>query len=440
MLYFIVATAFASYNPASMGAATYLHQVGANHPALVSEQRAPLIPPVVCEQVINPNFCKGPAAQPGSICSWQEDKCETVEANEEASEMHEEHAELSCELLSNNQLLCEATPGCHFEEFECKTGEGKFPEMHSGIPPQRPEPATHGGLPSFPPAGGPQPAGSHGIFPGAGLPGIHGLPPNNPPPVMMVPETNQPSPFLPPPPPVQPVAPAFHPQPLEPLRPLQGQLCESLPETRCFGPAAKPGDLCVWDAEDLECIESSEADVEVVCKNLSKDPKLCDQQTDCFWDAMGKNCLENKFGENEPATEFFSVCSKFQDVTSCASESQCFWDTAAGPGFCVNLIQAENVCRVLNTPQHCSTNPFCHWRADTCVASRGLLRKAAAPINSKQSVPTTELLFGVAAVISGLLCGVVLAAARSMCAKSEARNEDYRDIMLEIDAQVSRQV
>jgi len=211
-----------------------------------------------------------------------------------------------------------------------------------------------------------------------------------------------------------------------------------------------PGEFCSWDEEDAECLSVSENDIEAICERFTKDPKLCDQHENCFWDEFDFECSEIEFAPNgEPMNEekpsesepiFSTDCGNFQDVNSCAAQAHCFWDSVAGHamGLCVNVIQAKNVCRVLDTAQHCSTNGLCHWRGTYCVPVAGLRSVHRSTTDVMKAYVPTEFEVGMAASVLGLLLGLFLAWVQSKVNHARslmASNEDYRDIMMDINSQ-----
>jgi len=397
--------------------------------------------PMNCEQILDPAFCKGPAMQSGYICSWQENECESIDPHEaheaperpEAGEAPEQKNDL-CEAFSLNQFACQSRPGCVFEDFECKTAE------RAVIP--HPFNAN----------------GGHGVFPNGAMP-MGPVPPMNP--AQPVPPMIPAQP-VPPMNPAQPAAPMPVPagglptQPTQPAnpedRPAGPQFCASLPEPQCFGPSMRQGELCMWDAEDYECVTASEADMEAICNQFYRDPVKCDQHENCFWDEVDKECAENKYtGKISDKPILTQICSNFHDIMSCASQAMCFWDTIANSnlGLCVNVIQAENVCRVLDTAIHCSTNALCHWQGGYCQAAglHGLLqaaprlqKSAAAKSPENKAAPATnwqlDLLVGVGASVLGLTIGLFVSWAHAKYQTDQVSNEDYRDIMMDMNTQV----
>merc|ERR1719225_368332 len=144
-------------------------------------------------------------------------------------------------------------------------------------------------------------------------------------------------------PPAHPTRPA-PPMPTQPIKQPGPQFCASLPEPQCFGPSMRQGELCMWDAEDYECVTALEADMEAICNQFYRDPVKCDQHENCFWDEVDKECAENTYtGKISDKPVLTQICSNFRDIMSCASQAMCFWDTIANSnlGLCVNVIQAE---------------------------------------------------------------------------------------------------
>lgn len=403
--------------------------------------------PMNCEQILDPAFCKGPAMQSGYICSWQENECESVDPHEaheaserpEAGEAPEQKSDL-CEAFSLNQFACQSRPGCVFEDFECKTAE------RAVIP--HPFNAN----------------GGHGVFPNGAMPmgpaqPVHPMMPVPPmipaqpvtPVQPMMPVPAAPVPAAPVPVPAGGALPAQPTQPANPEdRPAGPQFCASLPEPQCFGPSMRQGELCMWDAEDYECVTASEADMEAICNQFYRDPVKCDEHENCFWDEVDKECAENTYtGKISDKPVLTQICSNFHDIMSCASQAMCFWDTIANSnlGLCVNVIQAENVCRVLDTAIHCSTNALCHWQGGYCQAAglHGLLqaaprlqKSAAAAKGPKvKAAPTPswqlDLLVGVGASVLGLTIGLFVSWAHAKYQTDQVSNEDYRDIMMDMN-------
>lgn len=208
----------------------------------------------------------------------------------------------------------------------------------------------------------------------------------------------------------------------------------------------------MWDAEDYECVTASEADMEAICNQFYRDPVKCDQHENCFWDEVDKECAENTYsGKLSDKPLLTQICSNFKDVMSCASQAMCFWDTIANSnlGLCVNVIQAQNVCRVLDTAIHCSTNALCHWQGGICKATEmhGLLQKSAPASRGtqqrgqKKAAPMWQqnLLVGFGASVLGLTIGILASWIHGKYQTDQVSNDDYRDIMMDMNSQM-RQV
>merc|ERR1719483_1167934 len=95
-----------------------------------------------CEQILDPNFCKGPAmAGPGFICSWQGNECDAINPSDPKGQ---------CKMLSNDEAACTLQQGCHWEEFECEFGDQPLPHENQYAP----QVPTHGQLAPATPASG----------------------------------------------------------------------------------------------------------------------------------------------------------------------------------------------------------------------------------------------------------------------------------------------
>jgi len=413
-----------------------------------------------CEQILDPNFCKGPAMDgPGFICSWQGNECDAINPSSPKGQ---------CKMLSNDEAACTLQPGCHWEEFECEFGDQPLSHENQYAPqvpatgqlapaaPAAPMPATHPAVPVAPMAGAPPMPATHPAVPVAApvapAPPVapaapahgHGMPPA--PAAPAAPHGMPPAPHH--------VAPAVRPPP--PAAPVVPQDCRRLMEPQCFGPSLKRGEVCMYDAEDFECRSRLSTDVEAVCKQFDRDPMKCDAHKDCFYDQLDRECSEIKFpgqggrgaaGHGQwampnlgPAMTYVSgTCSNYKDLHSCAGAAQCFWDSAAAPGVCINALQAANVCHVLNTPQFCSTNMLCRWQNNMCSPTAGgRLRKAHEPMTSEHTTDwNRNLIFAGAASVLGLMMGLALSWVQAKYSNDNTSNEDYRDIMMDIN---SRQV
>jgi len=226
--------------------------------------------------------------------------------------------------------------------------------------------------------------------------------------------------------------------------------CESLPQVQCFGPSMTVGKMCFWDAEDMECIEATANNVEAICNQFARDPLSCDSHENCFWDAKDQECSELKgYGPFAQKPVLPVMCAKFTNVNECASQSSCFWDN----NVCINVIQASNVCSVLNSPQACSTNRNCHWRDNSCSIAQipapfaGLnfagnqlrtsghqLRSAHSEQDANEPSQSTDYLIMFACGFSGALLGLLFALAmQTMCQQKSNQEDDfYRDIVLDV--------
>lgn len=192
----------------------------------------------------------------------------------------------------------------------------------------------------------------------------------------------------------------------------------------------------MWDAEDRECSSSWESNVEAICAQFARDPRKCDRHQNCFWDRVDRECEEAIVPMGMLPSHFsFNAkpCASNLDVHGCAGQPECFWDSTAGRGVCVNVVQASNVCHVLNSPQECSTNRICQWQGLQCVASAGLQRlHAVHKIDRKTQHSSTwekKAFAATAACACGILVGFFTFWARSKCLHTS--NDDYRDIILD---------
>jgi len=438
-----------------------------------------------CEQILDPNFCTGPAMDgPGFICSWQGNECDAINPSSPKGQ---------CKMLSNDQAACTMNPDCHWDakEFECEYG-GQPLSHEQQYPPAAPAPAAPA-APGYPapaapaapaPAaavpvapGYPAPAAPHAAVPVAPAhPVAPAFPAHPAAPMPGAPAAHPAAPMPGAPIPGHPAAPGAHPgappahhgPPAGPppapghgmppaggqALPLMPQDCRRLMEPQCFGPSMKRGEVCMYDAEDFECRSRLATDVEAICKQFDRDPIKCDANKDCFYDQLDFECSEMKFpgqggkgaaGRNAawnmpnlgPAMSYVSgTCSNYKDLHSCAGAAQCFWDATAN--LCINALQAANVCHVLNTAQYCSTNLLCRWQGTVCSPAAGHLRKAHEPMTSQNTSDwNRNLIFAGAASVLGLLMGLALSWAQSKYTKDNTSNEDYRDIMMDIN---SRQV
>lgn len=426
-----------------------------------------------CEQILDPAFCTGPAMDgPGFICSWQGNECDAINPSTPKGQ---------CKMLSNDEAACTLQSGCHWDakEFECEFGDHPLSHEQQYPPAAPAAPAAPGyPAPAAPAAAAPVPA-----HPAAPMPGVPAAPaapvaPGYPAPAAPVaPAPAHPlAPAVPahpaaPMPGAHPVAPGAHPAapgahapPPPPAHhgppagpppaPVMPQDCRRLMEPQCFGPSMKRGEVCMYDAEDFECRSRLATDVEAICKQFDRDPIKCDANKDCFYDQLDLECSEMKFpgqggkggaGRNAawnmpnlgPAMSYVSgTCSNYKDLHSCAGAAQCYWDATAN--LCINALQAANLCHVLNTAQYCSTNLLCRWQGNVCSPAAGHLLKAHAPMTSQNTSDwNRNLIFAGAASVLGLLMGLALSWAQTKFTKDNTSNEDYRDIMMDIN---SRQV
>merc|ERR1719285_1485438 len=198
-----------------------------------------------CEQILDPNFCKGPAMDgPGFICSWQGNECDAINPSSPKGQ---------CKMLSNDEAACTLQHGCHWDpkEFECEFGDQPLSHENQYAPQV---PATGQLAPAAPeahyapPVAPAAPAPAQGMAPAPVAPAApahgHGMPPAPP-------GAHHGAPAVrPPPPPAAPVVP---------------QDCRRLMEPQCFGPSLKRGEVCMYDAEDFECRSRLSTDVEAVC-------------------------------------------------------------------------------------------------------------------------------------------------------------------------------
>jgi len=452
-----------------------------------------------CEQILDPNFCKGPAMDgPGFICSWQGNECDAINPSSPKGQ---------CKMLSNDEAACTLQHGCHWDpkEFECEFGDQPLshenqyaPQVptHGQLAPAAPAPAAPGTVPQMAPMPGAPPMPGHVTpethaaargtvpqmapmpvapapqypAPAAHAPVVPAAPAHAAPVAPAAPTHVAPTPGAPPapthghgmPPAPHGMPPAPHHgapsvRPPAPAAPVMPQDCRRLMEPQCFGPSLKPGEVCMYDAEDFECRSRLSTDVEAICKQFDRNPVKCDAHKDCFYDQLDLECSEMKFpgqggkggrpGQGQwampnlgPAMSYVSgTCSNYKDVHSCAGAAQCFWDPSAAPGVCINALQAANVCHVLNTPQFCSTNMLCHWQNNMCSPMAGMqLHKAHEPMTSKATIDwNRNLIFAGAASVLGLMMGLMLSWAQAKYSNDNTSNEDYRDIMMDIN---SRQV
>jgi len=438
--------------------------------------------PMICEHVFDPNYCTGqPAAgAPGFVCMWQpnEFECKAINMNNPKD---------ACKVLSHNQPACQAKPECRFDLYdgECKGKEfGERPEY------ERPEyehgmlPVSPNGIPAVSPNGMPpavrpgqvvpqthQPGAPSTPATGAGVPQTQTTPstgqqtPQNTvpgtaagngafTPTAVIPVSSRP-PFAGPVPQVStqkpttlpPQAPAItalpvpmipNPFPPAPISPTGYRFCKALAQVECFGPSSEPGKLCYWDAEDMECSEATRGSVEAVCKQFARSPTECDAHENCFWDAKDYECSEIEFGMGFRKPVLTQQCSTFRSVNDCAFHSTCFWDTASN--LCVNVVQASNVCGVYNTAALCATNRLCHFRNGICALDQanpmsGLhLQNVHEDTQPASTSSGNDYFVMFACGFSGALLGLLLALGMQKMCTRKASQEDYRDIVLDVNS------
>lgn len=190
----------------------------------------------------------------------------------------------------------------------------------------------------------------------------------------------------------------------------------------------------MWDAEDRECSSSRESNVEAICAQFARDPRKCDRHQNCFWDRIDRECEEARVYMGVQPSHFAytnNPCSSNRYLDGCAAQPECFWDSTAGSGMCVNLVQASNVCHVLNSAQECSTNGMCQWKSVICVTSVGL-QAVHNTVQKPQESSAWEkkIIAGAVACVCGVFMGFFTFWARAKCLR-QTSNEDYRDIILD---------
>lgn len=229
-----------------------------------------------------------------------------------------------------------------------------------------------------------------------------------------------------------------------PPLPVKGNYCKSLPQVQCFGASNRLGRMCFWDAEDFECVEAAANDIEAICGQYSRDPVQCSLHQDCFWDARDGECSEVKKMPFKNKPVLMAICGNFKTVDQCASQAMCFWDNTV----CINVIQATNVCSVLEQPQPCSTNPLCHWQNNKCELANipaplagglRLQKTLDTPKATNTSSKTADYLIMFACGFTGALIGLLFAlVTQKVCQKSQQGGEEYdfyRDIVLDVNSQ-----
>lgn len=424
---------------------------------------------LVCNQIFDPTFCKGPAAgAPGHTCVWdkQEFECKEVEMNE---------AKDVCKTFSNNQAACQAQALCFFDlsDFECK-GKGHEVEFEHGhptslLPGTYPNSVPSSTQPNAYPAptgngynpNPPQPATNQGTMPGAGynsattngqVPAggynagahatgnngnVHGAGFNS-----AATAGNGPNPA-----PTQPVIQNTPTTPMPVVNTGASQTgmpmyCKGRLQAQCFGPSVNTGKMCYWDAEDMECSEAFPNNIEAICKQFAGDAVKCDAHENCFWDSKDVECSEiSEFNPFKITPVLTTQCSKFHNLNECASEASCFWDNTV----CINVIQASNVCSVLGTAQACSTNKLCHWRDNSCklanvpASAGGFRLQKPSPKGPEAVTDTSDYVVMFACGFSGALLGLLFALATTKVCQSKIatieEDDYYRDIVLDVSSQ-----
>merc|ERR1711972_1291092 len=110
----------------------------------------------------------------------------------------------------------------------------------------------------------------------------------------------------------------------------------------------------------------------------------------------------------------------------------------------VNVVQASNVCAVYNTPVLCATNRLCHYHNGLC----SLARSGAGGLNklnlqsahegtepaSSTTTTTTDYFVMFACGFSGSLLGLLFALGTQKLCQRNASQEDYRDIVLDVNS------
>lgn len=363
--------------------------------------------PLVCKQILDPNFCKGPSAEaPGLQCVWQQKEFE-------CKAMDLRNPKVACKALGHDQTACQQRTECHFDMFdmECKGYDMEYPEYE--------HPEYEGRmLPGQTSRTGAVPQAYPGATGARGMPGAATLPGARP---VVTPGTTG----------------------AQPAGSSQPRFCKSLPELQCFGPALEPGKLCYWDAEDFECSEATTGSIEAVCKQYGRDPTACDANENCFWDAKDFECSEIEYGMHFMKPVLQEQCSNYRQLSDCASRATCFFDTASN--LCMNVVQASNVCGVYTSPALCSTNRLCQFQNGICTVARtpqagglsGLhLQSVHENTNAAASSTTsTEYVVMMACGFAGSLLGLLFAMGTQKLCQRKASQEDYRDIVLDVNSQ-----
>lgn len=363
--------------------------------------------PLVCKQILDPNFCKGPSAEaPGLQCVWQQKEFE-------CKAMDLRNPKVACKALGHDQTACQQRTECHFDMFdmECKGYDMEYPEYE--------HPEYEGRmLPGQTSRTGAVPQAYPGATGARGMPGAATLPGARP---VVTPGATG----------------------AQPAGSSQPRFCKSLPELQCFGPALEPGKLCYWDAEDFECSEATTGSIEAVCKQYGRDPTACDANENCFWDAKDFECSEIEYGMHFMKPVLQEQCSNYRQLSDCASRATCFFDTASN--LCMNVVQASNVCGVYTSPALCSTNRLCQFQNGICTVARtpqagglsGLhLQSVHENTNAAASSTTsTEYVVMMACGFAGSLLGLLFAMGTQKLCQRKASQEDYRDIVLDVNSQ-----
>lgn len=442
---------------------------------------------LICEQIFDPAYCTGPAAgAPGHNCVWdaQEYECKSVNMNE---------PEDVCKTLSHDQAACQAKMGCVFDllDFECKGKSTTTNVLPTGSYPNSASTASHTN--AYPAATGTgfntiatsttaatnpygmgtgyntpvtsKPAVNYGIGTSAATNNGVGSYPSTATNTGAYPATAANTGAYPGSatstgayPATATNAGAAYPATstdtgaFSSMSTTKGALpnsanrnyCKSLPQVQCFGASNRLGRMCFWDAEDFECVEAAANDVEAICGQYSRDPVQCSLHQDCFWDARDAECSEVKKMPFKNKPVLMAICGNFKTVDQCASQAMCFWDNTV----CINVIQATNVCSVLEQPQTCSTNPLCHWQNNKCELANipaplagglRLQKTLDTPKATNTSSKAADYLIMFACGFTGALIGLLFAlVTQKVCQKSQQGGEEYdfyRDIVLDVNSQ-----
>jgi len=439
---------------------------------------------LICEQIFDPAYCTGPAAgAPGHMCVWdaQEYECKSVNMDE---------PENVCKTLSHDQAACQAKMGCVFDllDFECKGKSTTTNVLPTGSYPNSASTASHTN--AYPAATGTgfntiatsttaatnpygmgtgyntpvtsKPAVNYGIGTSAATNNGVGSYPSTATKTGAYPATAANTGAYPGSatstgayPATATNAGAAYPATstdtgaFSSMSTTKGALpnrnyCKSLPQVQCFGASNRLGRMCFWDAEDFECVEAAANDVEAICGQYSRDPVQCSLHQDCFWDARDGECNEVKKMPFKNKPVLMAICGNFKTVDQCASQAMCFWDNTV----CINVIQATNVCSVLEQPQTCSTNPICHWQNNKCELANipaplagglRLQKTLELPKATDTSSKTADYLIMFACGFTGALIGLLFAlVTQKVCQKSQQGGEEYdfyRDIVLDVNSQ-----